>query len=41
MIPLSLFSSVRRILALGAHSDDIESGLGGGARPGAPIDDRP
>ena len=29
MIPLSLFSSVRRILALGAHSDDIEIGAGG------------
>jgi LmbE family N-acetylglucosaminyl deacetylase len=29
MIPLPLFSSVRRVLALGAHSDDIEIGLGG------------
>jgi LmbE family N-acetylglucosaminyl deacetylase len=29
MISLPLFKSVRRVLALGAHSDDIEIGLGG------------
>jgi LmbE family N-acetylglucosaminyl deacetylase len=29
MISLPLFNSVRRVLALGAHSDDIEIGLGG------------
>jgi len=29
MIALPLFKSVRRILALGAHSDDIEIGAGG------------
>jgi LmbE family N-acetylglucosaminyl deacetylase len=29
MIPLLLFKSVHRVLALGAHSDDIEIGLGG------------
>jgi len=29
MIALSIFNSVRRVLALGAHSDDIEIGLGG------------
>jgi LmbE family N-acetylglucosaminyl deacetylase len=29
MISLPLFNSVRRVLALGADSDDIEIGLGG------------
>jgi LmbE family N-acetylglucosaminyl deacetylase len=29
MIALPFFNSVRRVLALGAHSDDIEIGLGG------------
>jgi LmbE family N-acetylglucosaminyl deacetylase len=28
MVPLPLFKSVRRILALGVHSDDIEIGAG-------------
>jgi LmbE family N-acetylglucosaminyl deacetylase len=29
MLPLPFFKSIRRVLALGAHSDDIEIGAGG------------